>query len=64
MSRDFLVRSKQCKFYDSTGINLKLIIPVKQYQSNKPSLVPNQEIQINFAENFNNEKRREIFIRR
>ena len=62
MNRDRLVRAKECKSCNATGKNLKSIIPAKQFQAHKPCLVPNQEIQIDFAGPINNEKGHETYI--
>ena len=62
MNRDRLVRARQCKSCTAIGKNLKSIIPAKQFQAHKPCLVPNQEIQIDFAGPINNEKGHEIYI--
>ena len=62
MNRDFLVRAIECKSCTAIGKNLKSIIPAKQFQAHKPCLVPNQEIQIDFAGPINIEKDHEIYI--
>ena len=62
MNRDLLVRAIECKSCNAIGKNLKSIIPAEQFQAHKPCIVPNQEIQIDFAGPINNEKDHEIYI--
>ena len=62
MNRDLLVRAIECKSCIAIGKILKSIIPAKQFQAHKPCIVPNQEIQIDFAGPINNEKDHEIYI--
>ena len=62
MNRDILARAIECKSCTAIGKILKSIIPAKQYQAHKACIVPNQEIQIDFAGPFNNEKDHEIYI--
>ena len=62
MNRDLLVRAIECKSCTAIGKILKSIIPAKQFQAQKPCIVPNQEIQIDFAGPLNNEKDHEIYI--
>ena len=62
MNRDLLVRAIECKSCTAIGKNLKSIIPAKQFQAHKPCIVPNQEIQIDFAGPINNEKEHEIYF--
>ena len=62
MNRDLWLRLKECKPCTAIGKNLKSIIPAKQFQARKPCIVPNQEIQIDFAGPINNEKDHEIYI--
>ena len=56
MNRDLLVRAIECKSCTAIGKNLRSIIPATQFKAHKPCIVPNQEIQIDFAEPINNEK--------
>ena len=37
-------------------------MPAKQFQTHKPCIVPNQEIQLDFAGPINNEKHHQIYI--
>ena len=62
MNRYLLVRAIECKTCTAIGKNSKSIIPAKQFQVHKPCIVPNQEIQIDFAGPINNEKGHEIYI--
>ena len=62
MNRDLLVRAIECKSCTAIGKNLKSIIPAKQFQAHKACIVPNYEIQIDFAGPINNEKDQEKYI--
>ena len=62
MNRDLLVKSIECKSCTIIGKNLKSVIPAKQFKAHTPCIVPNQEIQIDFAGPINNEKEHEIYI--
>ena len=62
MNRDLLVRAIECKPCTGIGRKLKSIIPVKQFQEHKLCIVPNQEVQIDFAGPINNEIGHEIYI--
>ena len=62
MSRDLLVKAIECKSCTASGKNLKFVIPAKQFKAHTPCIVPNQEIQINFAGPINYEKEHEIYI--
>ena len=62
MNRDHLVRALQCKSCTAIGKKLKWTIPAKQYQAHKPRIIPNQEIQIDFAGLIYNEKGHENCI--
>ena len=62
MNGDLLVRALECKPCTAIDKNLKYIIPGKQFQAHKPCIVPNQEIQIDFAGPINNERGHEIYI--
>ena len=62
MNRDLLVRAIECKPCTAIPKNLKSIIPAKQFQAHKTCIVPNQEIQKEFAGPINNEKDHEIYI--
>ena len=62
MNCDFLVRATECKPCTAIGKNLKSIIPAKQFQAHKPCIVPNQEIQIDFAGTISKAKDHEIYI--
>ena len=59
MNEDLLIECKPCT---AIGKKLKFIIPAKQFQAHKSCLVPNQEIQIDFAGPINNEKDHEVYI--
>ena len=61
INRDLLVRSKECKSCTAIGKNLKPVIPAKQNQSHKPRIVPNHEIQMDFAGFIKIEKERAFF---
>ena len=56
MNRDLLVKAIECKSCTAIGKNLKSVIPAKQFKAHTPCIVPNQEIQIDFAGPINNEK--------
>ena len=60
--RELLVREIECKSCTAIGTNLNSIIPAKQFQAYKPYIVPNQEIQIDFAGPISNVKNHEIYI--
>ena len=62
MNRDLLVKAIECKPCTAIGKNLKSVIPAKQFQAHTPCMVPNQEIQIDFAGPIINEKEHEIYI--
>ena len=62
MNRDLLVKAIECKFCTAIGKNLKSVIPAKQFQEHTPCIVPNQEIQIDFAGPIINEKEHEDYI--
>ena len=62
MNRDLLVKAIECKSCTAIGKNLKPVIPAKQFKAHTPCIVPNQEIQIDFAGPINNEKEHEIYI--
>ena len=62
MNQELLVRAIECKPSTAVGKILKSIIPAKQFQAHKLCIVPNQEIQIDFAGPFNNEKGHEYYI--
>ena len=62
MNRDLLVKAIECKSCTAIGKNLKSVIPAKQFKAHTPCIVPNQEIQIDFAGPINNEKEHEIYI--
>ena len=62
MNRDLLVKAIECKSCTTIGKNLKSVIPAKQFKAHTPCIVPNQEIQIDFAGPINNEKEHEIYI--
>ena len=55
MNRDLLVKAIECKFCTVIGKNLKYAIPAKQFKAHTPCIVPNQEIQIDFAGPINKE---------
>ena len=57
-----LVKAIECKSCTAIGKNLKSVIPAKQFKAHTPCIVPNQEIQIDFAGIINNEKEHEIYI--
>ena len=61
INRDLLVKAIECKSSTATGKNLKPVIPAKQFKAHTPCIVPNQEIQIDFAGPINNEKEHEIY---
>ena len=44
------------------GKHFKPVIPAKQFKAHTPCIVPNQEIQKDFAGPINNEKEHEIYI--
>ena len=56
------MRAIECNTCTAIGKKLKSIIPAKQFQAHKPCIVPNQEIQINFAGPITNEKDHEFYI--
>ena len=62
MNRDQLVKAIECKSRTAIGKILKSVIPAKQFQAHTPCIVPNQEIQIDFAGPIINEKEHEIYI--
>ena len=62
MNGDLLVRAIECKSCTAIAKSLKSIIPAKQFKAHKPCIVPNQEIQIDFAGPINNEKEHQIYI--
>ena len=62
MNRDLLVKAIECKSCTAIGKNLKSVIPAKQFKAHTPCIVPNQEIQIDFAGPINNEKEHEMYI--
>ena len=62
MNRDLLVKAIECKSCTAIGKNLKSVIPAKQFKAHTPCIVPNQEMQIDFAGPINNEKEHEIYI--
>ena len=62
LNRDLLVKAIECKSCTAIGKNLKPVIPAKQFKAHTPCIVPNQEIQIDFAGPINNEKEHEIYI--
>ena len=62
INRDLLVKAIECKSCTAIGKNLKPVIPAKQFKAHTPCIVPNQEIQIDFAGPINNENEHEIFI--
>ena len=62
MNQDLLVKAIECKSCTAIGKNLKSVIPAKQFKAHTPCIVPNQEIQIDFAGPINNEKEHEIYI--
>ena len=62
INRDWLVKAIECKSCTAIGKNLKSVIPAKQFKAHTPCIVPNQEIQIDFAGPINNEKEHEIYI--
>ena len=62
MNRDLLVKAIECKSCTAIGKNLKSVIPAKQFKAHTPCIVPNQEIQIDFAGPITNEKEHEIYI--
>ena len=62
MNRDLLVKAIECKSCTAIGKNLKSVIPAKQFKAHTPCIVPNQEIQLDFARPINNEKEHEIYI--
>ena len=55
-NRDLLVKAIECKSCNAIGKNLKSVIPAKQFKTHTPCIVPNQEIQIDFAGPIINEK--------
>ena len=61
-NRDLLVKAIECKSCTAICKNLKPVIPAKQFKAYSPCIVPNQEIQIDFAGPINNEKEHEIYI--
>ena len=62
MNRDLLVKAIECKSCTAIGKNLKSVIPAKQFKAHTLCIVPNQEIQIDFAGPINNENEHEIYI--
>ena len=62
INRDLLVKAIECKPCTAIGKNLNPVIPAKQFKAHTPCIVPNQEIQIDFAGPINNEKEHEIYI--
>ena len=62
MNRDLLVKAIECKSCTAIGKNLKSIIPAKKFKAHTPCIVPNQEIQIDFAGPMNTKKENEINI--
>ena len=62
MNRDLLVKAIECKSCTAIGKNLKSVNPAKQFKAHTPCIVPNQEIQIDFAGPINNKKEHEIYI--
>ena len=60
INRDLLVKTIECKSCTAIGKNLKPVIPAKQFKAHTQCIVPNQEIQIDFAGPINNEKEHEI----
>ena len=61
-NRDLLVKAIECKSCTAIGKNLKPVIPAKQFKAHSPCIVPDQEIQIDFAGPINIEKEHEIYI--
>ena len=51
-----------CKHCTAIGMNLKPLIPAKQFQSHVPCVVPNQEIQIEFGGPIIDEKGNEVYF--
>ena len=62
MNKDLSLRAIECKPCAAIGKNSKSKVPAKQSQAQKPCIVPNQEIQIDFAGPENKEKDHEIYI--
>ena len=62
MNRDLLVKAIECNSCTAISEHLKSVIPAKQFQAHTPCIVPNQEIQIDFAGPIINEKEHEIYI--
>ena len=62
MNLDLLVKAIECKSCTTIGKNLKSVIPAKHFKAPTPCIVPNQEIQIDFAGPINNEKDCKIYI--
>ena len=60
MNRDLLVKAIECKTCSGIGKNLKSVIPAEQFLAHTPCIVPNQEIQRDFAGPITNEKEQEI----
>ena len=57
-----MVRAIECNSCTAIGKNLKSTILAKKFQAHKPCIVPNQEIQKDFAGPISNEKEHEIDI--
>ena len=62
INRDLLLKAIECNSCTAISENLKSVIPAKQFQAHTPCIVPNQEIQIDFAGPIINEKEHEIYI--
>ena len=63
MNRDLIFRAIECEPCAEIDKNLRSVISAIQFQPHKPCIVPNQEIQIDFAGPNNNEKDHEIYIK-
>ena len=62
MNRDLLVKAIECQSCTAIGKKLKSVILAKQFKAHTPCIVPNREIQIDFAGPINNEEEHEIYI--
>ena len=62
MNRELIVRSTERKSCTAVGINLKSVIPARQFHAHIPCAEPNHEVQIDLVAPVNDEKGHESYF--